>query len=46
MKGHTAEEMFKSVSVFFKEEGINIENCRGKTYDNASNMSGKYGGTQ
>lgn len=46
MKGHTAEEMLKSVSGFFEKEGINIENCRGQSYDNASNMSGKYGGLQ
>jgi hypothetical protein len=46
MKGYTAEEMLKSVSGFFEKEGINIENCRGQSYDNASNMSGKYGGLQ
>ena len=46
MKGHTAEEMLKSVSGFFEKEGINIENCRGQSYDNASNISVKYGGLQ
>ena len=46
MKGHTAEEMLKRVLGFFEKEGINIENCRGQSYDNASNMSGKYGGLQ
>ena len=46
MKGHTAEEILKSVSVFFEKEGINVENCRGQSYDNASNMSGKYSGLQ
>ncbi|KAL4153153.1 hypothetical protein QTP88_000986 [Uroleucon formosanum] len=28
------------------ENGINIENCRGQSYDNASNMSGTYTGMQ
>ena len=46
MNGHTAEEMLKSVSSFFEKEGINIENSRGQSYDNASNMSEKYGGLQ
>ena len=46
IKGHTAEEMLKSESGFFEKEGIKIENCRGQSYDNASNMSGKYGGLQ
>ena len=28
------------------KNGINIKNCRGQNYDNASNMSGKYNGMQ
>ena len=46
MKGHSAEEMLKSISDLFKKEGIKFEDCRGQSYDNASNMSGKYGGIQ
>ena len=29
---------------FFKKNGININNCRGQSYDNDSNMSGRYNG--
>uniref|UniRef100_H2YLB0 HAT C-terminal dimerisation domain-containing protein n=1 Tax=Ciona savignyi TaxID=51511 RepID=H2YLB0_CIOSA len=31
---------------FLEENGINIQNCRGQSYDNASNISGKYKGVQ
>lgn len=46
MKGHTLKEMPNSVLGFFKENGINIENCRGQLYDNESIMSGEYGSLQ
>ena len=46
MKGHSAEEMLKSISDLFEKEGIKFEDCRGQSYDNSSNMSGKYGGLQ
>ena len=46
MKGHSAEEMLKSISDLFEKEGTKFEDCRGQSYDNASNMSGKYGGLQ
>jgi hypothetical protein len=29
---------------FLAEQGISIELCRGQSYDNSSNMSGKYNG--
>jgi len=29
-----------------ESQGIDIMNCRGQTYDNASNMAGKYSGMQ
>ena len=31
---------------FLKENGIDIGNCRGQSYDNASNMSCRYNGLQ
>ena len=32
--------------IFFKEKGIDIKDCRGQSYDNASNMGGNYNGVQ
>ena len=32
--------------MFLEHAGININDCRGQSYDNASNMSGKYIGVQ
>ena len=46
MEGHTAEQMLNSVTQYLDENNISIENCRGQSYDNASNMSGKYNGLQ
>lgn len=31
---------------FLKEKGLDIANCRGQSYDNVSNMSGRYNGVQ
>lgn len=31
---------------FLGEKGIEVKNCRGQSYDNASNMAGKYNGVQ
>ena len=31
---------------YLENESINFADCRGQTYDNASNMSGRYGGMQ
>ena len=31
---------------FFKKNVINIKNCCGQSYDNASNLSGRYNGIQ
>ena len=46
MEGHTAEQLAQSLLDFLNENGINIKHCRGQSYDNASNMSGKYSGLQ
>lgn len=44
--GHSAEGMFKSVLNELENLQINIVDCRGQSYDNASNMSGVYNGLQ
>lgn len=46
MEGHTAEQLAQSLLNFLSESGIDIKDCRGQSYDNASNMSGKYSGLQ
>ena len=40
--GHKAEELFIAVTEMLEINGIDIQNCRGQSYDNAFNMSGKY----
>lgn len=44
--GHTAEKLAQSLLDFLKENGIDIKDCRGQSYDNVSNMGGKYRGLQ
>lgn len=46
MSAHTAAAICNSLMTFLDEVGIDIHNCRGQSYDNASNMSGKYQGVQ
>ena len=46
MHNHSGKVLDKKLLVFHKDEGIEIANCRGQSYDNASNMSGKYNGMQ
>ena len=46
MYGHTAGAMENLVLEFIKKCGLDIKNCRGQSYDNASNMSGQYSGLQ
>ena len=46
MKDHTGEELAQSLLKFLKKHGIDVKDCRGQSYDNASNMSGKYIGCQ
>ncbi|XP_037797211.1 uncharacterized protein LOC119592460 [Penaeus monodon] len=45
-KGHGAQDMFNALMEFLKIHGLELENCRGQSYDNASAMSGKYNGLQ
>lgn len=46
MEGHSAEELAQSLLDFLKENDIDIKDSRGQSYDDASNMSGKYSGLQ
>uniref|UniRef100_H3A377 Uncharacterized protein n=1 Tax=Latimeria chalumnae TaxID=7897 RepID=H3A377_LATCH len=43
---HSGEDIAKSLLQFFEKIGVNIANCRGQSYDYASNLSGKYQGMQ
>ena len=46
MEGHTAQQIFDSLVQYTSEKGIDLPHCRGQSYDNASNTSGKYNGVQ
>ncbi|XP_068203911.1 zinc finger MYM-type protein 1-like [Palaemon carinicauda] len=46
MLSHTGIDIATTVLDFLKEKNISVLECRGQSYDNASNMSGKYQGTQ
>ena len=46
MDNHNAEHLQDKLLTFLNENGVNIANCRGQSYDNASNMSGRYNGLQ
>lgn len=46
IKSHKGQSMCDNVLNLLKEHEIKIEDCRAQTYDNASNMSGKYKGLQ
>ena len=43
---HTGDNLAEILLNFLNLNGVNIEHCRVQTYDNASNMSGKYPGMQ
>lgn len=43
---HTGAYLASCLLDFLKDNDIKIENCRGQSYDNASNMSGTYSGMQ
>lgn len=45
-QGHRAQEMFDGLMNFLNLHKIDIKNCRGQSYDNASAMSGRYNGLQ
>ena len=46
MFGHRGAEIAEMILSFLDENDIPISDCRGSSYDNASNMSGKYNGVQ
>ena len=46
MEGHTAQQIFDTLVQYTSEKGINLADCRGQSYDNASNMTWKYNGVQ
>ena len=43
---HTDKYLVETLLTFLKDNQIDVKNCRGQTYDNASNMSGIYNGMQ
>ena len=43
---HGAENLADVIVKFLHENGIPLSDCRGHTYDNASNMAGRYSGLQ
>lgn len=45
-KGHGAEDMFNALREFLNTYDLDLGNCRGQSYDNASAMSGRYNGLQ
>lgn len=44
--GHTAEYLTITIVEIIENFDIDIKNCVGQSYDNASNMAGKYSGLQ
>ncbi|GBP98394.1 Zinc finger MYM-type protein 1 [Eumeta japonica] len=46
LKSHTGEEMANIVPSYLEGCKIDIAKCRGQSYDNAANMSGRYKGMQ
>lgn len=45
-QGHKAQEMFDGLIEFLNTHDIDLQNCRGQSYDNASAMSGRWNGLQ
>ncbi|XP_046856081.1 uncharacterized protein LOC124449178 [Xenia sp. Carnegie-2017] len=46
IRGHSGKLLAERLLDYLKTNNINISDCRGQSYDNASNMSGKYNGMQ
>lgn len=44
--GHTSAYLTLTISTLLEELKLDMKNCVGQSYDNASNMSGKYSGLQ
>jgi len=41
---HSRQTLYNVVLKFFTEKRISLDDCRGQSYDNASNKLGKYNG--
>ncbi|XP_018365076.1 PREDICTED: uncharacterized protein LOC108762532, partial [Trachymyrmex cornetzi] len=46
IKEHKAEYLSETVQTFLDKYGVSLKDCRGQSYDNASNMTGQYLGLQ
>ncbi|XP_068208426.1 zinc finger MYM-type protein 1-like [Palaemon carinicauda] len=46
ISSHTGQNLADTLIQYLSEQNIDFTHCRGQTYDNASNMSGKYIGMQ
>ncbi|XP_057188964.1 zinc finger MYM-type protein 1-like [Triplophysa rosa] len=46
IESHTGESLANTVMTLLDSFSLDIANCRGQEYDNASNMSGRYNGLQ
>lgn len=46
IENHDSAYLENIVLEYIRELTLNIKNCRGQSYDNAANMSGKYSGLQ
>ena len=44
--GHTGKDQATALLKHLESIGVNIDDCRGQSYDNVSNMSGRYNGMQ
>ena len=45
-RDHSGQELARNLLDLIKVKNVDIANCRGQSYENASNMSGKYNGMQ
>ncbi|XP_066958040.1 zinc finger MYM-type protein 1-like [Macrobrachium rosenbergii] len=45
-RGHNGSDMATALFQFLEGHNIDLRDCRGQSYDNAGNMSGKYKGMQ
>ena len=46
LESHKAETLASDLLQYFGKECIDFNDCRGQSYDNTSNMSGRYSGMQ
>uniref|UniRef100_A0A3B1JTW1 TTF-type domain-containing protein n=1 Tax=Astyanax mexicanus TaxID=7994 RepID=A0A3B1JTW1_ASTMX len=46
IENHSGDSLAECVVAMVENLGLDLSNCRGQSYDNASNMSGKYNGIQ